>query len=583
MATTINWDTHKIPVGTQPFHNEFNALVDDLDNMDTLTANVAWVQSLVVGSTEVKLAFQNVSNWSDNQQKTFLLSPAANAKGEQHTSVWVETSASQSTNNKWMIYTGGPAFDLRNYAPAGAGVTPTSNTGDGVDFTLDSGSWADPEDVGKIIKNVTQGETGEAMVASITSSTVAVCDIATPFTDTQKINTGDWYLQGGKFVDVGGGQGDFTLTGFTGEVQEVNDWPTFNGGVPNMWTNPNYTLIIPGVIIADGQLVSVTLETGTGHEHGGGATVNVIIFQRNGSQAEWVRDQDVIVVNVGSKQTISLTPPLDVEVGQEIAIHSVNELAAGGPVPGDTVPYNSEAWVGNMTSGSMTIAPNWAAGRAEIYLQASINATLAPFDQYIVAITNDSDGQVTTTGYQTLHEIIATASAGVVYGAISTDGRDTWTVVGVGQIAQRRVATNKTSIHGGSDGAWFYNSNVSYGSETWTAASVDDRFIVLEDAATVTVNRMTPDEMKAPGSGGINFATLSPAFSFGATFDFALLIYATGAPLPVVNGVVFDYSGLVDNVLATHDFTVIHQELGKVVITAPGSGGPRNARVYISK
>lgn len=72
-------------------------------------------------------------------------------------------------------------------------ITPSATSGTSVNFTVAGGIFLQG-DVGRQIVNDTTGETGRAVITSITSTTVAVCNIVEAFTDTNAIASGDWYL-----------------------------------------------------------------------------------------------------------------------------------------------------------------------------------------------------------------------------------------------------------------------------------------------------------------------------------------------------------------------------------------------------
>jgi len=72
-------------------------------------------------------------------------------------------------------------------------LTPSATTGYGVTFTASSATFLEG-DVDRQIINLTTGETGTAVITSVTSSTVCKADILTPFTDTSAIAAGDWKL-----------------------------------------------------------------------------------------------------------------------------------------------------------------------------------------------------------------------------------------------------------------------------------------------------------------------------------------------------------------------------------------------------
>lgn len=71
--------------------------------------------------------------------------------------------------------------------------TPAATTGTSINFTAGSSTWLQ-SDVGRQIINNSSGETGKAIITSITSGTVAVADIVEDFTDTNAIASGDWKL-----------------------------------------------------------------------------------------------------------------------------------------------------------------------------------------------------------------------------------------------------------------------------------------------------------------------------------------------------------------------------------------------------
>lgn len=89
-------------------------------------------------------------------------------------------------------YTYPPPTDELGYSPA-TDVTPSATTGFGINFTTSTGIFL-AGDVGRQIVNTTKGELGRASIVSITSTTIAVCDIVEDFTDTNAIASGDWFI-----------------------------------------------------------------------------------------------------------------------------------------------------------------------------------------------------------------------------------------------------------------------------------------------------------------------------------------------------------------------------------------------------
>lgn len=119
------------------------------------------------------------------------------------------------------------------YESTGVTMTPAATTGTNVNFTA-SGAIFLEADIGRQIINNSSGETGRASIVSITSTTVAVCDIVEDFTDTNAIASDDWVLdlspvcdlefdksQAGAIANIrseytSGSLGDrFTITGIT--------------------------------------------------------------------------------------------------------------------------------------------------------------------------------------------------------------------------------------------------------------------------------------------------------------------------------------------------------------------------------
>jgi len=92
-----------------------------------------------------------------------------------------------------------PTYEA-GYSPS-ATLTPAAITGTGINFTASAASFLGA-DVGRQIVNNADGETGRAAIISITSSTVAVCDILENFTDTNAIASGDWVMDLSPIADL---------------------------------------------------------------------------------------------------------------------------------------------------------------------------------------------------------------------------------------------------------------------------------------------------------------------------------------------------------------------------------------------
>jgi hypothetical protein len=151
----------------------------------------------ITGTTDPALGFLNKSAWADSAVETITLDTAASAIGKAQVKVWEEIPATGLTNSDWDITTADTGFSVKDSAYA-VTLTPAATTGDSIAFTLGSGSWA-ASDIGKIISNVSAGETGEARIISVAAG-VATCVIATAFTDTNAIASGDWKMVAIEFV-----------------------------------------------------------------------------------------------------------------------------------------------------------------------------------------------------------------------------------------------------------------------------------------------------------------------------------------------------------------------------------------------
>jgi len=108
-----------------------------------------------------------------------------------------EVSQTDVTNSIWDIITNDLGFTLVDSAYS-VTLTPAATTGGTIEFTLGSGSWAST-DIGKVIKNKSAGEAGEARVISVASG-VATCKITVDFTNTDAIASGDWEMYSGEFT-----------------------------------------------------------------------------------------------------------------------------------------------------------------------------------------------------------------------------------------------------------------------------------------------------------------------------------------------------------------------------------------------
>jgi hypothetical protein len=152
---------------------------------------------------------------------------------------------------------------------------------------------------------------------------------------------------------------------------------------------------------------------------------------------------------------------------------------------------------------------------------------VTPHDQYFTAVTN-STGQIDTSPWTDINDMVADEDGqGFKYYAFSTDGRVTFKIV--------HNTDGVRSVVRNNSGTWQYNSNTTYGSETWANATSNNQFSAFRDAMGVTQNRMTKNQLD--GVTDANF----PAT--GNTFDLAIVLRSdeTQTAAPTSDGITIDY------------------------------------------
>jgi hypothetical protein len=184
------------------------------------------------------------------------------------------------------------------------------------------------------------------------------------------------------------------------------------------------------------------------------------------------------------------------------------------------------------------------AGKGKIYaMESSKTKTVSffsysPTNQYVPAVTNMS-GRISTQFWTDLNSMAPdeTLNGQYVSYAISVDGKQTFKIV--------QASSGERNIVRDNGGTWEYNSHASYGSETWTAASVNAMETALKEAMAVSANLLT----------GANLSALSDAeqFSLGDTLDVAVMLKTTSsASTPTVQGIHLDYDAATKEVAAVH-------------------------------
>lgn len=144
---------------------------------------------------------------------------------------------------------------------------------------------------------------------------------------------------------------------------------------------------------------------------------------------------------------------------------------------------------------------------------------------YVLGMSNDYvveysilSATYPTTGYHAAHTTLSTdstywtdinsmtasesAGSGNIYYCVSTDDRTTWKVA-KGTDGERNIAKNNS-------GTWQYNSNATYGSETWTNATVNAELYAIQEAVAYS-NTVTTT------SGADDLASVSLTSSFSVS------------------------------------------------------------------
>ena len=148
---------------------------------------------------------------------------------------------------------------------------------------------------------------------------------------------------------------------------------------------------------------------------------------------------------------------------------------------------------------------------------------------YEIAETNAS-GQIDTTLWTDVNSmtVTETLNGGNAYYLVSNDDKTTWQVAKASDGVRDVVRNNA--------GTWEYNSNVTYGSTTWTSATSNTQNQAIRDAMGVTANQMTGTIVDAIADGF--------HFTFGTTLDLAIILYTTTASnIPLSDGISVNYDG----------------------------------------
>jgi hypothetical protein len=113
----------------------------------------------------------------------------------------------------------------------------------------------------------------------------------------------------------------------------------------------------------------------------------------------------------------------------------------------------------------------------------TVGSQAAPSGYHAVHTTASTDSQYwTDVNSMTADEA---AGDGAVYYAVSTDDRTTWKIA--------KSTDGERSIVRNNSGTWQYNSNGTYGSETWTNGTTNTELATLQEAMTGATFQATAD------------------------------------------------------------------------------------------
>ena len=255
------------------------------------------------------------------------------------------------------------------------------------------------------------------------------------------------------------------------------------------------------------------------------------------------------------------------------------------------VVFRSESTGGEQNMGIATVSSskaitvyqdpsNSSYGTAQVL---ALEQALYVTNQYVTAISGTDS--VDTTFYSDWNStaITETLNSQNAYYAFSVDSTPsaaeitggTFKIVGGSQTTLRSIASSLNSVHGGTNGVWYTNTNTTYGSATWAAAATNEAKAAIQIATAVTANQMD----------GTAFAAISDANlpAFGTQLSVAITLRSTSTTAtPTVDSIAFNYDGDIINRDETDNYIVEMPAVGTIKVTAPSSGTSRNARIYVT-
>jgi len=196
----------------------------------------------------------------------------------------------------------------------------------------------------------------------------------------------------------------------------------------------------------------------------------------------------------------------------------------------------------------------YAVGSAARLYEYSIGAGVVITSGYHAAHTTTSTDSTYWTDINSMTADEA-AGSGNIYYCVSTDDRTTWKVA-KGTDGERSIVRNNS-------GTWQYNSNGTYGSETWANATTNAELAAIQEAMGTAANQMNKTQLDAIPDAN--------HFALANDLDLAIIFnLSSGSTVSSSDGVAINYDANVLNqgaILGT-DYNYDAPAQDKVRITA---------------
>jgi hypothetical protein len=162
--------------------------------------------------------------------------------------------------------------------------------------------------------------------------------------------------------------------------------------------------------------------------------------------------------------------------------------------------------------------------------------TITPSDEFYTINTTDTN-QLDSSDWTDINGITVTEtlnSQSINY-SVSFDDRTTWSIASTTQSNWRDIVKHDS-------GTWKYNSNTTWGSETWTATATNTQAWALDDAYDIWTNVMTGTYLNALTD--TDWEETNGWSQSVNTIDFAMGLKTTSADSnPQIDSIVVDHEG----------------------------------------